>query len=90
MDNQLCMTHNRAGKKLKMSTNRHFEASEMSSKVRDFRRREIKKKMHQYTVLLIIGKPNPNPHPQYFLNPQSLIQIINPNPHPQYFLNPYP
>ena len=30
--------------------------------------------MHQYTILLIIGRPYPNPHPQYFLNP---------HPHPE-------
>ena len=64
----------RAGKKLKMSARGHFEGSEKSSKVCDFRQRETKKKMHQYTVLLIIGRPNHNPPPQYFLNPP---------PHPQ-------
>ena len=36
--------NNRAGKKLKMSARRHFEASEMSSKVRDFRQWETEKR----------------------------------------------
>ena len=52
----------RAGKNLKMSTHEHFEGSEMSSKVRDFRPKKIVKKVHDLRPIL-------NPNPQYILNP---------------------
>ena len=81
----------RAGKKLNMSARRQFEGSEMSSKVRDF----LPQKMRQQCVILgpssmlpqssnldpqpSIFNPNPNHHPQYFLNPhpQSSPSILN-------------
>ena len=56
----------RAGKKLEMSARGHFEGSEMSSKVRDFRPKKIATKARDLRPIL-------NPHLQYFLNPQSLI-----------------
>ena len=60
---------------LNIAHHMHFEGSEMSSKVRDFRQKIIATKVRDLRPIL-------NLHPQYFLNPQSSIQtliiILNP------------
>ena len=79
--------YGRAGKKLKMSAHGHFEGSEMPSKVRDFRQKKLRQKsvILGPSSILILNTSSIlntlssifNPHPQYFLNPQSSSSILN-------------
>ena len=67
-----------AGKKLQMFTRGHFEGSEMSSKLRDFRQKKSRQKrviLGQSSILNTFSIFNPNHHPQ--------SSSSNLNPHPQ-------